>query len=243
MVETLMAPQVQAHPFSPRSGSGRLSRSIIVRRTAGNRRLGVDLCESSKTVAGGKNGHSGCKNRLSRGDGKTSERSLVPRVQNTALGVHEHDRRDADPRVPQIVSGSDKTWLPWAQPRLTFFGFTCRGARQVARRSGKNCTRTHAAGRPDQGGATGHTATCFSQDKRDEASNRMRELGIPPSTSVPLPASISNPASRLSPRQLGDLQPVCTPEQKDVCSAPGSTRRTMAIRSRWSSRQCPRRVD
>ena len=90
-----------------------------------NRRLGVDLCESFEWLLRVARADTLVARTDYRGVMGTSELSGGPRVQTPALGVHEHDRRDADP----IVSGSDKTWLPWAQLVSPFFGFTVsRGA-------------------------------------------------------------------------------------------------------------------
>jgi hypothetical protein len=55
----------------------------------------------------------------------------------------------------------------------------------------------------------------FQQDKRDEAVNRMRALGIPPAQIRAFTRIYSNPATRLSPRQLRDFNLYATPEQKD----------------------------
>src|SRR5437763_3727148 len=79
--------------------------------------------------------------------------------------------------VQQIVSGSDKTWLPWAQLVSPFFGFTVsRGAPGGEAVGELYAARTQQADRIRE--ALSAIRDLFQQDRRDEAVSRMRALGM-----------------------------------------------------------------
>ena len=89
----------------------------------------------------------------------------------------------------------------------------CRGARPPTRRS-ENCTPHARSRRPGQGGATSHPRP-FSAGQARRGGQPYAGLGMPPAQIRAFTRIYSNPASRLSPRQLRDFNLYATPEQKD----------------------------
>jgi hypothetical protein len=109
--------------------------------------------------------------------------------------------------VQQIVSGSDKTWLPWAQLVSHFFGFTVSKGAPGGEAVGElYAARGQQADRVKE--ALPAFRDLFQQGKREEAVSRLRGLGLPPEQVRALVRIYSNPGSRLSPRQLRDFKSV-----------------------------------